>query len=234
MTHLIDNLLTSTRLLESGAGLYFHPEEIDVREVLRDVCQLHREISPASRIVEEFGSQILAVVGDPKLLSQVFDNLLSNAVKFSPGGIVRVGASIEKEQIAIVVADTGVGIPPHDLPRLFERYYRGSNVSGIVGTGVGLNLVKMVVDLHGGDIAVDSTEGRGARFTVRLPVDSKAPADSIGLRPAQPITAARRGEERVAEMSEAISGDDVSADNLSLSVRARPEVAVKIASISIR
>ena len=200
MTHLIDNLLTSTRLLESGAGLYFHPEDIDVRELLHDVCQLHREISPASRIVEEFGSQSLAIVGDPKLLSQVFDNLLSNAVKFSPGGIVRVGASIERGQIAIVVADTGIGIPPHDLPRLFERYYRGSNVSGIVGTGVGLNLVKMVVDLHGGDIAVDSTEGRGARFTVRLPVAAKLQQESAGPPPAEPVSpvgAARHAEDRV-------------------------------------
>jgi two-component system OmpR family sensor kinase len=198
MTHLIDNLLTSTRLLESGAGLYFHPEEIDVRELLHDVCQLHREISPASRIAEEFGSESLAMVGDPKLLSQVFDNLLSNAVKFSPGagGVVRVGASIEKGQIAIVVADTGIGIPPHDLPRLFERYYRGSNVSGIVGTGVGLNLVKMVVDLHGGDIAVDSTEGRGARFTVRLPVAPKL-QPSASLQPAEPIGSARRVADRV-------------------------------------
>src|SRR5580700_4321515 len=199
MTHLIDNLLTSTRLLESGAGLYFHPEDIDVRELLHDVCQLHREISPASRIVEEFGSQSLAMVGDPKLLSQVFDNLLSNAVKFSPGGIVRVGASIERGQIAIVVADTGIGIPPHDLPRLFERYYRGSNVSGIVGTGVGLNLVKMVVDLHGGDIAVDSTEGRGARFTVRLPVAAKLQQESAGPPPAEPVSpvgAARHAEDR--------------------------------------
>jgi two-component system OmpR family sensor kinase len=196
MTHLIDNLLTSTRLLESGAGLYFHPEEIDVRELLHDVCQLHREISPASRIVEEFASESLAMVGDPKLLSQVFDNLLSNAVKFSPGGVVRVGAGIEKGHIAVVVADTGIGIPPHDLPRLFERYYRGSNVSGIVGTGVGLNLVKMVVDLHGGDIAVDSTEGSGARFTVRLPVAPKLQA-SASLQPPEPIDGVRRVADRV-------------------------------------
>jgi signal transduction histidine kinase len=196
MTHLIDNLLTSTRLLESGAGLYFHPEDIDVRELLHDVCQLHREISPASSIVEEFGSQSLAMVGDPKLLSQVFDNLLSNAVKFSPGGIVRVGASVEKGRIAIVVADTGIGIPPDDLPRLFERYYRGSNVSGIVGTGVGLNLVKMVVELHGGDIAVDSTEGKGARFTVRLPVAPKL-RPSASLQPAEPAGGLQRAEHRL-------------------------------------
>jgi signal transduction histidine kinase len=176
--------------------LYFHPEEIDVRELLHDVCQLHREISPASQIVEEFGSQSLNMVGDPKLLSQVFDNLLSNAVKFSPGGIVRVCASIEKGHVAVVVADTGIGIPPHDLPRLFERYYRGSNVSGIVGTGVGLNLVKMVVDLHGGEITVDSTEGRGARFTVRLRGAPK-PQESTLLQPTEATGSARRLEHRV-------------------------------------
>ena len=72
--------------------------------------------------------------------------------------------------VLVAVADHVIGIPPGDLDRLFERYHRGSNVSGIVGTGVGLYLVKMVVDLHGGSIAVDSREGEGSRFTVRLPI----------------------------------------------------------------
>ena len=76
------------------------------------------------------------------------------------------------------MADNGIGIPPDDLPRLFERYYRGGNVSGIVGTGVGLNLVKMLVDLHGGDIAVDSTEGKGTRVTIRLPTVLPAQPDA--------------------------------------------------------
>jgi signal transduction histidine kinase len=66
----------------------------------------------------------------------------------------------------------------HDRDRLFERYHRGSNVSGIVGTGVGLYLVKMVVDLHGGSIGVESTEGEGSRFTLRLPIK---PAKSEAL-----------------------------------------------------
>lgn len=170
MTHLIDNLLTSTRLVESGAGLYFHPQEIDLRELVHDVCQLHREISPGSTIVEELGDRDLRMVGDPKLLSQVFDNLLSNAIKYSPGGgVVRIAARAEEGWLEVAVEDHGIGIPSADVGRLFERYFRGSNVSGIVGTGVGLNLVKMVVDLHGGDIAVESHEGKGARFTVRLP-----------------------------------------------------------------
>ena len=171
MTHLIDNLLTSTRLLERGAGLYFHPQEIDLRDVVHDVCQLHRESSPNSQIVADLGLRPLRMVGDQKLLSQVFDNLLSNGIKYSPGGgSVRITVRADGDGFAVTVEDRGIGIPQADLSRLFERYFRGSNVSGIVGTGVGLNLVKMVVDLHGGSVAVESEEGRGSRFTVRLPL----------------------------------------------------------------
>ncbi len=178
MTHLIDNLLTSTRLVESGAGLYFHPQEIELRELVHDVCQLHRESSPGSTIVEEPGDRSLRMVGDPKLLFQVFDNLLSNAIKYSPGGCgVRITSWAEVGGLVVAVEDKGIGIPAADVDRLFERYFRGSNVSGIVGTGVGLNLVKMVVDLHGGSVAVVSKEGEGSRFTVRLPLKPPPRAD---------------------------------------------------------
>ena len=119
------------------------------------------------------------MVGDPKLLSQVFNNLLSNAVKYSPGdSVITVSAAIEGGRAVVTVEDTGLGIPAGDVDRLFERYFRGSNVSGIVGTGVGLNLVKMVVDLHGGDIVVESAEGKGSKFTVRLPT-APPPADDV-------------------------------------------------------
>src|SRR5579871_2375256 len=197
MTHLIDNLLTSTRLVESGAGLYFHPQEIDLRELVHEVCQLHREISPGSTIVEEWGDRSLRMVGDPKLLSQVFDNLLSNAIKYSPGGgIVRITSRAEEGGLVVAVEDHGIGIPSADVGRLFERYFRGSNVSGIVGTGVGLNLVKMVIDLHGGDITVESKEGQGARFTVRLPIK---PRSRVGQQPPsiEMIAELRAAEERV-------------------------------------
>jgi len=174
MTHLIDNLLTSTRLIETGTDLYFHPEEIDLRELVREVVQLHREMSPTSRLIEEFGPGALRLVADPKLLSQVLDNLLSNAIKYSPGdAVVTIRVRAELGRIALIVEDSGIGIPAQDMERVFERYYRGSNVSGIVGTGVGLNLVKMVVDLHAGEITVDSQEGRGSKFTIRLPITQK-------------------------------------------------------------
>ena len=171
LTHLIDNMLNSARLMDGGAELYFHPAEMDLIALLHEVCQLHREMVPAAQIVERFGATPVPMVGDAKLLYQVFSNLLSNAVKYSPsGGAVEVEAEFAANEAVVTVADHGLGIPSGDLSRLFERYHRGSNVSGIVGTGVGLYLVKMAVDLHKGSIEVKSKEGDGSRFVIRLPL----------------------------------------------------------------
>jgi signal transduction histidine kinase len=132
------------------------------------------------------------MMGDPKLLFQVFSNLLSNAIKYSPnGGLIEISAEIDSQQVVVAIEDHGIGIPVKDLDRLFERYHRGSNVSGIVGTGVGLYLVKMVVDLHGGNITVKSQEGEGSRFSVRLPItpppriEAMSPPDAKSTSPAE-------------------------------------------------
>jgi two-component system, OmpR family, sensor kinase len=183
LTHLIDNLLASSRLIDAGAPLYFHPEELDLAGLLHEICQLHREIAPGSRIEEKFAKP-LPMAGDPKLLFQAFSNLISNAIKYSAsGGTVEIGAGLDAGQVLVTVKDQGIGIPTSDIGQLFERYYRGSNVSGIVGTGVGLYLVKMVVEVHGGEISVESAEGKGSQFSVRLPVriapKSKAASPSV-------------------------------------------------------
>jgi two-component system, OmpR family, sensor kinase len=171
ITSVIDNLLDSSRLLDADAELYFHPTEFDLSVLLREVCRLHREVVPRAQIWENFGSAPLPMAGDRKLLFQTFSNLLSNALKYSPdGGMIRFAAAAGPDGVVVTIEDRGVGIPQADLERLFERYFRGSNVSGIVGTGVGLYLVKTVVDLHGGEIAVESRAGKGSKFTVRLPV----------------------------------------------------------------
>ena len=186
LTHLIDNLLNSARLIDGGADLYFHPEQMDLAMLLREVCQLHREMVPGAQIAERFDAVPMPMVGDAKVLFQAFSNLLSNAVKYSPGGgTIEVEAEFVADEAVVAVADRGIGIPAGDLNRLFERYHRGSNVSGIVGTGVGLYLVKMAVDLHGGGIEVKSKEGDGARFIVRLPLKRAAPIKEwpIGAAP---------------------------------------------------
>jgi two-component system, OmpR family, sensor kinase len=171
MTHLIDNLLNSSRLIDAGAGVYFHPAEMDLVSLLDEVCQLHREMVPGARITERFAAKTMPMVGDSKLLFQVFSNILSNAIKYSPGGgEIEVSVEVFANEVVIAIADHGIGIPVSDLDRLFERYHRGGNVSGIVGTGVGLHLVKMVVDLHEGRVVVNSQEGEGSCFTIHLPI----------------------------------------------------------------
>ncbi len=185
LTHLIDNLLNSARLIDGGTELYFHPAEMDLMALLWEVCQLHREMVPGAQLAERFATTPMPMVGDAKLLFQVFSNLLSNAVKYSPGGgTIDVDAEIAADEVVVAITDRGIGIPAGDLERLFERYHRGSNVSGIVGTGVGLYLVKMLVDLHGGRIEVESQEGKGSRFTVRLPLEPPARAAPTGVEEA--------------------------------------------------
>jgi signal transduction histidine kinase len=175
LTHLIDNLLNSSRVID-GADLYFQPEAMDAAALLREVCQLHREMVPGVHVIERIAPAAIPLVGDAKLLFQAFSNLLSNAVKYSPGGgAIDLGAELDGEEVVVAVIDRGIGIPAGDLDRVFERYHRGSNVSGIVGTGVGLYLVKMTIDLHRGQIEVKSKEGEGSRFTVRLPISREAP-----------------------------------------------------------
>jgi signal transduction histidine kinase len=187
MTHLIDNLLNSSRLIDGRAGLYLHPAAMNVTALLQEVCQLHREMVPGSQIAERFAAEAVPMVGDAKLLFQVFSNILSNGIKYSPNGArIEVAMTETVDEIAVVISDRGIGIPASDLDRVFERYHRGGNVSGIVGTGVGLYLVKMVVDLHHGTVEVQSREGEGSRFTVRLPraslgVEDRLPNDAAAM-----------------------------------------------------
>jgi signal transduction histidine kinase len=112
------------------------------------------------------------VTADPEHLDRVVINLLSNAVKFTPdGGRVSIIVRRQADTVEIVVADTGVGIPADEQSRLFERFFRSSNAQqmAIAGTGLGLVIVKGIVELHGGRVAVRSTAGVGTEVTVSLP-----------------------------------------------------------------
>ena len=206
LTHLIDNLLNSARLFDGGATLYFHPAEMDMAALLREVCQLHREMVPGAEIAERLSGAAMPMIGDAKLLYQLFSNLLSNAVKYSPGGgAIEVEAEMRVDEVVVAVADRGIGIPANDLERLFERYHRGGNVSGIVGTGVGLYLVKMVADLHRGRVEVTSAEGAGSRFTVHLPVTPAEAMKAVSL--VEPAATRETPLAMVADGATAVSPD---------------------------
>ena len=169
LTHLINNLIGSARLIDGRIGLTFRPAQIDVSAILREACALQRELTPDASIHDGDILAALVVHGDASLLSQAIGNLLSNAVKYSPGNEpIAVSCFKEETGAAIVIDDSGLGVPESDRRRIFESYYRGSNTSGIVGSGVGLYLVKAIAELHGGDVELEHKNGAGARFVFRV------------------------------------------------------------------
>jgi signal transduction histidine kinase len=173
MTNIMDSLLGATRLLDGQA--VFHPTGLDPAALLRDACQTHREANRGVNISEHFEDLPTIIYGDQKLLFHAFSNLISNAIKYSaPGTPIEVEARQEKDELIVRVRDHGIGIPARDRQRLFQRYFRGTNATGIAGTGVGLHLVAIVVSLHQGEVIAESLEGVGSTFVVRLPL--RAPA----------------------------------------------------------
>lgn len=169
IVRMIDDLVDTTRLMDGDTQLFFHPEAMDLVTVLRGVCRVHREVSPSALILEQYRQTAIPMNGDPKLLFQAFSNLVSNAIKFSSEDAkVTVLARREEDRVVVTVEDEGIGIPLKDREHIFSRYYRGSNVPGFIGSGVGLFLVATVVRLHDGAVTVKSAEGEGSKFIVTL------------------------------------------------------------------
>ncbi|HEY9798299.1 MAG TPA: sensor histidine kinase, partial [Leptolyngbyaceae cyanobacterium] len=112
---------------------------------------------------------------DEKLLRQFLTNLLSNAIKYSPkGGTIQFDLVCDRDRATFCIRDQGIGIPPEDQAQLFDAFQRSSNVGTISGTGLGLTIAKKCVDIHKGQIAVESEVGVGTTFTVTLPLSSQS------------------------------------------------------------
>ena len=172
MSRMIDGLLDVTRL-GLGSGLDLERAPMDLVEVANRVAAEHQERAPHHRI-QVAGETALPGEWDLARIERVLDNLVGNAVKYSPGGgvvtVVCVREVDETGEWAILsVRDHGIGIPAADVERIFERFHRAANVGAISGTGIGLAMIRDVVRLHGGTIAVESSEGEGSSFTIRLP-----------------------------------------------------------------
>jgi PAS domain S-box-containing protein len=140
-------------------------------------------VAKGVRLVSDIDPKPCLVAGDPARLQQVIWNLLSNAARFTPaGGTITVRVTSDASLVVIEVADTGIGIAPPLLPRVFDRFWQadGSTTRVHGGLGLGLALVRHLVELHGGDVAAFSEgEGRGSRFTVRLPAQPGATAPRL-------------------------------------------------------
>jgi two-component system NtrC family sensor kinase len=173
ITSLIDDLLNLGKI---EAGFDTRKELLLLNQVIElSVDGLKSRIeNKRIEMTLELAEPCPKVLASPIQLRQMTDNLIENAVKYTPpGGCVRIATRQEGSQIIFQVTDTGVGIPVIDLPYIFDKFYRASNVSGEVsGTGLGLAIVKSIVDSHQGRIWVESTPEQGSVFTVVLPVAS--------------------------------------------------------------
>lgn len=168
LTGLMESVLSSASL-EAGS-LALDPAPMDLKALVEKACDIQQEISGNHRINVNVDALPENYLGDPKLLHQVAANLLSNAVKYSPDADrVDVTAVVTEDGIEIAFRDFGLGIPEDEVPKLFQRFFRASTSSGIQGTGIGLNLVKTLIEMHEGTMDVASIEGEGSTFTVKLP-----------------------------------------------------------------
>ena len=170
ITSLVNDLLDLSRL---EAGFDTRRELVRLDNILRfAVDTLESQFESNNLTLElDIGKDLPELRGNPVRLRQLLDNLLSNAVKYSPqGSTINVSLQAEDNQIIFRVADTGSGIPQSEHARIFEKFYRASNVPDAVGgSGLGLAIVKSIVDTHQGRIWVESSVGKGSTFFVVLP-----------------------------------------------------------------
>jgi len=167
----IDELQDATHL-QAGRPLELNLRPMDLVDVARSAVRRHQGVSDRHRLRLEAIVPALVGTWDAGRLDRVLDNLLSNAIKYSPeGGDVTVALTSDGPWAELVVEDRGLGIPAQDLPNIFKRFHRASNVVGrMPGSGLGLAGTRDIVEQHGGTIQVESVEGEGSRFVVRLPL----------------------------------------------------------------
>ncbi len=182
MTRLVGDLLLLARA-DSG-GLPLERKLVELDNILFDVYRQVRMLEPPVEIELKAVDQII-VLGDADRLKQLILNLVENAVKYTPpGGKVSLSLSKEMDWAFFEVADTGVGIPPENLPHIFDRFYRvdKSRARAQGGSGLGLSIAKWIAQAHGGAIRVHSQVGEGTTFTVTLPLYSQtvsSPAEDL-------------------------------------------------------
>lgn len=190
--HALEVIADQTRRLNGLIETLFNAQwsqigRLTIARQPLDLCALARELveelQPAlerHRLQLACGAEPLVILGDPARIEEVLRNLLQNAIKYSPeGGPVGITLARVGERASLAVSDQGIGIPQAALAKLFQCFYRASNVTlhQIAGMGIGLYVIREIVTRHGGSIEVASTEGVGSTFTVYLPLAGlEAPA----------------------------------------------------------
>ena len=170
LNDLINNLLDASRIQAGALQLDF--AEVSLSQIAHTTIERFRTQTTRHQFETDFPADLPLVSGDERRLRQVFDNLINNAIKYSPdGGLIRLGAWNENGWVTAYVADEGIGIPRDEQNSIFERFYRVD--SGLrrdtQGVGLGLFLVRAIIEAHGGQVWVESEPGQGTTFFFTLP-----------------------------------------------------------------
>ena len=174
LSRLVEDLRTLS--LAATGHLEIHRQEIDLRQVAEAVVAGFQPSAAERRISLSLqADELPAVLADPERVGQALRNLIDNALRYTPpGGSVVVSLTAKGGQATVAVADTGGGVAPQDLPHVFDRFYRAdrSRSRATGGSGVGLAIVKQLVEAQGGGVSAQSEPGRGSTFAFSLPVPS--------------------------------------------------------------
>ena len=173
---LVRDLLDLARFEAGGISLAL--ENVDVDEMFERVSERHAQPAQAKGVVIEtdVSEHDIRLIGDPHRLEQALQNLASNALRHTPpGGRIRLGASRDADTVKLTVADTGVGIPAQHLPHVFDRFYKADQSRSQAGSGLGLSIVKAIVERHGGTVSVRSRPGETV-FEIVVPARVAEPS----------------------------------------------------------
>jgi len=192
MVRLIDDLLDVSRI--ARGRLELRRSRIDLREAVRQALETSRPLIDASghALAVDLPEDPVWIDADLTRIAQALANLVNNAARYTPaGGRIAVALASEGNEARVEVADTGVGIVPEAMPRLFEMFSRGEQTPG--GLEIGLTLARRLAEMHGGTIeAASEGRGKGSRFTLRLPLAASLRADAQSAQPAPPAASGKR------------------------------------------
>src|SRR3984893_2215334 len=167
LSGLVDNLLFLARA--EAADRQIQPSLFDGRTAIEKIAAYYQTIAEDRHITIQCSGEG-QIFADPALFSRALNNLVENALRFTPdGGTIRISAEVNAAHAQVSVSDSGSGIAPEHLPHVFDRFYRADSSRSSAGAGLGLSLVKSIVDLHGGSATIHSEVGRGTTVVLLLP-----------------------------------------------------------------